>query len=688
MTFWPALNTPNFRLAIFFIFGLCMLALATMTAANQPALGLTFQLSAQTQVTLGAQSGNLTLTPLDLTPEPGELSHNDQVALFFERQDALASYLNEREVSVDINGQRQTVVPTPRGVERLPPLFWVQIAVGFGALIISGWVWALRPHDLASRLFALSGLSTLTFTLAAAVYTTRELALPAPLFKFLVAANTVGASVFGIAMICLFVIYPTTLARWRGIAVGTATFFGGWTILSVLGQLPGWAGVNLITVVEMACICIAIGTQFVAARSHPEASAILTWFGLSVLIGAGAFILLVAAPLVFGSGATIDQGYAFLFFLIIYLGLAAGLRRYRLFDLGDWAFRTLFYLAGTMLLIGLDAILVLVMSLEHIQAFGISLVATAVLYLPLRDMFTRRFMRRGQGHGKALFAQVVDVALTPRDHSQSERWQELLKTVFDPLHVQLITGAVDSGLKDNGLRLTLPAIGTIPACQLEFAYGGRKLFSSRDLILAEELAAMLYHSIESRHAYETGGAEERARIARDIHDNIGAQLLGALHSKTAERKDTLIRETLSDLRDIINNAARPSLSFIETLADLRSETAERLAGAGVQLNWIITDTEFPSLTPHAVHALRSVIREAASNVMRHAQAKNLDINIQYLQGKLIMTIEDDGTGSTPQASSAGNGLINMKSRITSLGGTLEAAGTKKGFRLIAEFPLV
>src|SRR5690606_27629691 len=104
--------------------------------------------------------------------------------------------------------------------------------------------------------------------------------------------------------------------------------------------------------------------------------------------------------------------------------------------------------------------------------------------------------------------------------------------------------------------------------------------------------------------------EERLRIARDMHDNMGAQLLSALHSDTRERKDTLIRETISDLRDIVNNAAQGGKSISELLADLKVEAAERLAAAGLELDWRdICVAGNMVLPPNVAHSLRSALRE-------------------------------------------------------------------------------
>jgi two-component system sensor histidine kinase DevS len=103
-----------------------------------------------------------------------------------------------------------------------------------------------------------------------------------------------------------------------------------------------------------------------------------------------------------------------------------------------------------------------------------------------------------------------------------------------------------------------------------------------------------------------------------MHDNIGVQLLGALHSRDPVRKDELIRDTLADLREIINNSAGERLTLAELMADLRVEIADLLSSVGIGLVWQVdTQAELP---PQSVAAMRSILREAVGNALRHAEA--------------------------------------------------------------------
>ena len=579
-----------------------------------------------------------------------------------------------------------------RPVSGLSHIFWIQIAIGFGAYAISGWVWALRPNDTATRLFLLSGIATMLFTYAPTPVRESVAAIPEGVFIALTLLNAGGASLFGIAMSTLFLCYPARLPRRGWLVAGNALFFAGWTAIGLYGTFNGRYdsvySVHLITTVEMLVICLAVLAQILVTGRDPKARAVAIWFGLAVLFGAGGFITMTAIPDVFGMEAFIKAQYSFAFFLLIYIGVAAGLQRFRLFELGDWAYRILFYAAGAVLLLAVDAVLVSLVSLEPGSAFGASLLAIALAYLPLRDVIGRRVLPRPGLKQDELFLAVVDIAFGTSDRSRHHRWRALLDRLFSPLEIAEADGPVEApDIREEGIEMRLPSTPGHPALILRHPWRGRALFSPDHLATAAKLIELMAHAEESRRAYDRGVAEERHRIARDMHDNIGAQLLGALHSGDYDRKDLMIRETLTDLRDIINNAATPGLDLDETLADLRMESAERLGSVGIELDWHNQIGEAPELTTSATHALRSIVREAVSNTIRHSGATRLDIRLKRDGGKARLDIADNGHGFDRAAVVSGNGLSNMQSRTESLGGQLTCKSTPSGTHITVRFPL-
>ncbi|KCZ47522.1 sensor histidine kinase [Hyphomonas pacifica] len=575
-----------------------------------------------------------------------------------------------------------------RSPAQTDPAIWSSLLTGLMAFIVAAWVWALKPANFAAALFALSGLATLIFCFFS-FPTSLALPLREEVISWFWILNMLGASAFGIIMICLFLIYPTPVPKWRGLALIVVLGFGVWTVLRTFGPWQKFAEVQTITTVEMMVIVITVIWQVRVSSIDPRQKAIANWLGASTLVGAGAFIGTVALPITFGSLPLVRENYAFGFFLIIYGGLALGLMRYRLFDMGIWAYRLVFYAIGALLLIVLDLLLITLLAVGRAQAVGLSLLLVGFAYLPLREQLWRRLASGRERNDELLFLQVLDVSFRSNSTDRAEAWVNLLRGHFSPLEV--VSGSdstMEPEIEDEGLALTIPAVGDMPALTLKYNNHGRSLFSTKDLVSVRHLVLLAVQVLESRTAYDRGVSAERIRIARDLHDNIGAQLMRALHSDAPDKKDSRIRETLADLRDVINHAHEAAIPLDEMFADLRAETAERLDPHGVSLVWTLEARQETRLVPANIHALRSVIREAASNTIKHANATCLKVEARVTQHNVRVEIEDDGQGFDVLAVDRGQGLENMRARVCGSGGdfliqTSEAGGA----RLIATFPL-
>ncbi|MAP95483.1 MAG: histidine kinase [Ponticaulis sp.] len=569
----------------------------------------------------------------------------------------------------------------------VPGTLWVSIVTGFLAYLISSWVWALKPNHIPAILFAASGLMTLGFCYSSIAY---DLAFPVPDDSFALAArvNMLTASGFGIIMPCLFALYPSRLPGWPVVIAASVLGFGGWTLFAIFGPNPNYDSVQHITFYEMLAIVAVVIWQVWDSRKEPRRYAIAIWLGVSTILGSGGFIATVAAPITFGFYPLIEPNYAFAFFLIIYFGLAIGLLRYRLFDLGTWAYQLAFYVSAALLMILLDLALVSVMALDQGQAIGVSLLVIALGYLPFRDLIWRRLMRPKTTSDDEMFHRVLDAALKPSALDRAASWEALLTDRFRPLQAVPITPTGEAAHIDTeGLSLYIPPVGEASALLLQYPGNGRTLFSPSDVALARHLTSMLQYAKESRDAYDRGVTEERTRIARDIHDNIGAQLMRALHSERQERKDTMIRETLADLRDVINNAQSPVLPLDDMLADLRAETADRLEPHGINLIWTLeTTTEVP-LSPSYIHAIRSFVREAASNAIKHSGATEFSVMIDVNADQLNIHLRDNGRGYDVETITLGQGLGNMKSRMEGLHGSLSMTSDGSGTVLSANLPM-
>ena len=703
--------TPLLRLWLVLLVAFGSVLAALLYSANQPWLNAPLQVQGSALISgdkvVQAING-MPLAASDLAEDPGYLDNYADLEAFYARQQAFSALLQDsahtqksvtlRVLDADQNQQELRLsVAAQRPLGSLPTAFWVQCLVAFGSMLIGGWVWAMRPHEWSTRLFALSGLSVVLFAGAAACYSTRELALPVRDWRWLLTLNQLGSVAYGFAMIAFFFFFPKRLCApcYLWVFAGLYLLYA---VLLVLRILPaGIAGP--ITGLQMLGILLMMLVQAWVCRRLPVERASLTWLGLTVAVGAGAFIGLSALPQIWGSEGFISQAYGFLFFLLIYVGLALGLQRFRLFDIGSWAFKVLFFMLGSALLLLLDLALIALLGLSFSVAAGASLLLVGVLYLPLRDWLQRRLAHNPDLPQHELFARAMNVAFAPTPLERQKRWQDLLHSVFSPL---LIENAASAAIKEvaiegDGLALFIPASADTQALRLEGNAAGRGLFGSKHQELAQRLLELLHRAHDSRLAYEQGVQNERVRVAQDLHDDIGSRLLTSIHSADAQLRP-LLQETLADVRTIAKGLTGAGSSLHLLLAELRHETMRRCELAQVQLKWPVAQSaqllrELPAeqvgqtLDYRWSKALLSSVREVVSNAIKHAQAQSLTVGYRYdaPTRSLHLQLQDDGVGMqaptpTPEAAVAatGVGLTSIQNRLNQIGGQVEWLSSPEG----------
>lgn len=629
--------------------------------------------------------GSIDLIPSDLYPEPDHLGTYPLMREFFGRQTTLTAALSQPSVHIaytTAQGQADSAefVPRARQLSDLPFAFWFQQAVGVLALLTSGWVLALRKADWGAGMFALTGLTLAIAAMSAAIYSTRQIALDGDLFHILSSVNHTGSITFGIALVNLFLMYPRPLIRPIWLLVPTVFFsFGLLLELMYVGKEMWLAP---IIAVQLLLSILFGGIQWWRARGDQVERAGLRWFFLFSLIGCSLFVGLSIMPPMLGLAdqGYVPQAYAFGFFNLMHIGLAFAVTRWRVFELDRYAYYIWLWLGGVFLIFATDLVLLLWLRDQPWASLSIALVLCGFLYFPLRQVILVRLFNRKPPQVSELMPYVLDTALAPTSALQSARWDQLLHDTFAPaaeFEIPDVT-PLTAQIRENGAALALPGPKGLPARLLRYPAQGRRLFNTGDAELAETLLNMHKVASESHLAYERGVSMERDRISRDVHDNIGAQLLSALHAAEGSRKDALLRDTLTDLRQIISDGFRSDFRLADVFADLRAEMGDRLEVHDITFDWQADAAEefgeqrVPFLL---VNTLRSVLREAASNIIKHAGAGQVVVHLTQSGDMIEIRITDNGKGFDPNAVTRGEGLNNMAERVTSQGGTIRFAQT-------------
>ncbi len=217
--------------------------------------------------------------------------------------------------------------------------------------------------------------------------------------------------------------------------------------------------------------------------------------------------------------------------------------------------------------------------------------------------------------------------------------------------------------------------------------------SARELRLLSMIGFQLGVAIErARLADENASharADERTRLAREIHDTIAQSLTAIALEIEAGRTDTALRITRSTLdearRSVMNLRAEPLAGkpLAQALAILVREFTSQ-SGIRVSL-----DTAGACELPLATEAeLYRIAEQALANVRQHARAKTARLTLRCTRGTAVMTIEDDGAGFAPRRiPDDRHGVRGMRERARLAGGTLKIASRPgSGTRVEARVP--
>ncbi|MFF0588661.1 sensor histidine kinase [Streptomyces sp. NPDC003781] len=194
-------------------------------------------------------------------------------------------------------------------------------------------------------------------------------------------------------------------------------------------------------------------------------------------------------------------------------------------------------------------------------------------------------------------------------------------------------------------------------------------------------------------------AEERLRFGRDLHDVMGRNLaVIALKSELAVQLARRGRpEAVEQMIEVQRIAQESQREVRDVVRGYREAALEvELAGARGVLSaaGIVSEVtgETAGLPAEVQSALGWVVREATTNVLRHGDAKKVAVKVRMSEGRVVLTVENDGvaetTGDGPPAGPGGSGLSGLRERLSAVDGTLEAGPVGRGvFRLTAEVPL-
>ena len=609
----------------------------------------------------------------------------------------LAVVLVAAAALVDAGGQPWKLV--------LLPAFWVVP----GALIASG-----RPRNPLGWLMLAVG----TLFAVAAFATQWVESGHAAGAAWAVWAVDRGSAALVPCTLAVFLLLPDgrlPSARWRPVALAAlsvqALLVLAWSLVSgpaaapdstwpldpsnPVGVLPaGWGQVleGLDAWLLQAPLLLGVAAVAVRLRRPAERSRLAGVLAAAVVFG----LLVVAGRALWPSAADLFDivGSA-----LLATTLTAAVLRKRLHEVDVIVHHAFVYSVLTGLIAGGYVVVVALLGSRSggLSPLGVGMVTAvlALLLMPLRKRLQRLLDLAMYGDTRRPHVAVRRLAETVSDATTLEAVVNgLARTTAASLRAPWVVVEVEGhrgvhGTATEGDRARLPLVsGDLQVGTLEVGFGRGRQPGARESALLVELAdhgGRAVHAVllseallTNRHMLVTAREEERSRLRRDLHDELGPTLAGlamqlnGLQTVLRDEPDTALmrmarleavaRQALDDVRRVSRELRPPALDELGLVGAL--EKAAHDAGLSLTLDTKITEP----LGPAVEVATYRIGAEALLNVARHAGTGEARLRLDHIGDDLVLSVVDDGCGS--DGSPAGVGTLAMRERAEELGGTL------------------
>lgn len=622
----------------------------------------------------------------------------------------------------------------PKNAGQFSPAIWIISYAQMTAFVVVGLILFWRKS--ADRMGILASLMLIAVGLG---FTANIILLPIFNASWHGIVTIYQAIMFGALVLFLFWFpdgrfYP----RWTKPAIvgwfAYAAFWLIWPQLNPHSTASIWP-----VAVWMAWIWLGVVAQFLRYRQRSDATERQqTKWVIAGFVGANValflIIMLSASGLLTNEGDYVGVLATGLFLLaglgslLIPVTISIALFRYRLWEIDFFINRTLVYGGLTAMVLLIYALLVGGLSLlfQTQNSLLISLLATgliAVLFQPIRARLQR-------GVNRLMFGERDDPYGV-----LSRLGQQLRETAVPNQTLPAITATITQTLKlpcaaielaDTEGRRQLSAVSGQPLA--EFAewpllYQSEivgwlqvaprtpgETFTSKERQLLEDIATQAgaaAYSVrlttalqKSRERLVLAREEERRRIRRDLHDELGPSLASQTFKLDAaidllesdpqaaaellQSLKTHNQALVGDIRRLVYELRPPALDDLGLMGALQAHLSQI-----DEPRMLLTAVPNPLPTlPAAVEvAAYRITLEATNNVVRHAQAQSCTIQIEADDTRLTLTISDDGVG-LPSARQNGVGMASMRERAEELGGVLLVGNLADGgVRITAVLPL-
>jgi len=639
----------------------------------------------------GVRSPWMSLDKNLLIEDPDILSLFSERRKLQKREQALYQAMRDPVVHIRLGDGREVRIQ-PGEIRPLSTLsfsFLVLNMIAFFALMIGAGVCSVRMDSLPARLLLFSGAGFTIAASSAAVYIYRELAINPEQFHFFTAFNHLGIFIYIASGLGLLWHYPRSLKSWpmtRIMVVFVALVWmneqGQWV------ELPFHSYFFPVALLFLFAAGFGIA-QWRKSHHRPVDRAAIKWVLLSIFFSVSAIMVLYFIPGMLIHRSILPIVWSFAAALILYLGFVFGVIRYRLFDIERWWLNIWLWFAAGLTVVASDAAIGLLLPQVDSYALPLAVLFVGWCYFPVRQWVWHHLF--GYSHREiGQFLPTLVLGLVKCDRDDSEKWwMEILQETFHPMHLSRIPALDDVRLQDYGGKMLIPSIHGRDAFELCYAEQGRRLFVPEDARIVKSLIEIARRTEQQLHSYARGMNEERRRIMRDLHDEVGGQLLTLVHQLETERATKLASSALTALREVIYSMdEKDPVDYEMAFSRWRIQVSERCESSGIEWCWQGADNlKQGLLTNRQYYNINLAFKESLTNALKHPGTSKIFVSMDISNGYFLSEIKNNLGKQISETLQLGKGLHNMQSRIHEIGGKLDYQIKKKAFIVTFLVPL-
>ena len=414
--------------------------------------------------------------------------------------------------------------------------------------------------------------------------------------------------------------------------------------------------------------------QWRTARGSAIKMAQFKWLFLAMNGGTMLNIALNILPQSLGNDPLVGISAVLLFSYIIFIGIAVGIYRYKLFNIDKWWFRVWSWFFAGLIVVLLDIAFVSLLHLKKETATIISMLLVGWVYFPIRQRIWQHFSYSPTSTISKYIPEIITsvTAITNKEEVNNELLATLKRIFNTPTGKHIDTASPQPALHDSGLELHLPDIHNQGTFILNYAENGARLFNNEDIHLARGISGLYKQAYKSLESKKLGIRKERERIMGDLHDDLGPKLLSLIHKINKPSLVELARDSLRSLRHTVYSMQdEKEIPLSNLLANERPLLSERAAEKNLNITWnISTQLSATYLKPQEALHIKRILNELLSNELRHGNAGNLTISATDLKNNISIKYCSDSTKHNIDEWKTGVGIGNLSRRSKALNGTI------------------